>query len=122
MLKVGWQKQVITEARRLQAGGSSQGADWSLAETLLAFLLCVYSDPSRLGGTKSTKGGDTRQHPGVVALAKALGRLQRRRAAGLPQRPVPADPRAGAVRASGGGVPGVPSNASFRAAVLGGLI
>lgn len=67
---------VADDARRLNVGGANGGANWSIAETLLAALLCVYADPSRLGGTKRTKSGESRQHPGVVEMARLLGRTE----------------------------------------------
>jgi len=59
-------------ARRVAAGAAP--SDWTPAEAVLAMMILVYGDPSRLGGTKVDAAGARRQHPAVVAAARATGR------------------------------------------------
>lgn len=47
---------------------------WSEAESTLAFLLLVYLDPARLGGTKKRADGSSTQHPAVSILSEIIGR------------------------------------------------
>ncbi len=77
MLSMELQERVVEGARELarrDAVTGGAGKDWTVAETILAAYLCVFGDPSRMGGTKIGRDGTRRQHPAVTALASALGR------------------------------------------------
>jgi putative restriction endonuclease len=58
----------------LRVASYAPPGDWRSAETTLAMLIAVYADPSKLGGTKRLADGRMRQHPAVLAVAKAIGR------------------------------------------------
>ena len=47
---------------------------WNEAESTLAFLLLVYLDPARLGGTKRRADGSSTQHLAVDLLSEIIGR------------------------------------------------
>lgn len=50
--------------------------NWNEAEVALATLILVYGDPGKLGGTRRTASGESRQHPAVTAAAQAIGRTE----------------------------------------------
>jgi len=62
----------IEASARELAARSRPSQVWNEAESILAFLLLVYLDPARLGGTKDTRP----QHIAVVALASITGRSE----------------------------------------------
>jgi len=62
----------IEASARELAARSRPSNIWSEAESILAFLLLVYLDPARLGGTKDKRA----QHAAVVALASITGRSE----------------------------------------------
>ncbi len=61
-----------TVARKI-ADAEPRG-DWTAPETVLALLIAVYGDPSKLGGSKPRADGTERQSPAVSAVASAIGR------------------------------------------------
>ena len=40
----------------------------------LTTLILIYGDPGKLGGTRRTASGESRQHPAVFAAALAIGK------------------------------------------------
>jgi len=64
----------VEVARRVATG--HQAGNWVEAEVVLAMLILVYANPSRLGGSKPSASGKSLQHPAVRAAATALGRSE----------------------------------------------
>lgn len=64
----------IEDSARELAVRSRPSRTWNEAESILAFLLLVYLDPARLGGTKIRADGSSSQHPAVNLLSEIIGR------------------------------------------------
>ena len=64
----------VSLAARTRRGGPA--GDWTEAEAVLAMVILMFEDPSRLSGTRLTKHGEIRQHPAVTAAALAVGRTE----------------------------------------------
>lgn len=64
----------LEDAARELAARTRPSRVWNEAESVLAFLLLVYLDPARLGGTKIRADGSSSQHPAVTLLSEIIGR------------------------------------------------
>lgn len=64
----------IEDSARELASRKQPSRTWNEAESTLAFLLLVYLDPARLGGTKKRVDGSSTQHPAVDLLSEIIGR------------------------------------------------
>lgn len=64
----------IADSARELASRKQPSRTWNEAESTLAFLLLVYLDPARLGGTKKRVDGSSTQHPAVDLLSEIIGR------------------------------------------------
>lgn len=64
----------IEDSARELAERTRPSRTWNEAESVLAFLLLVYLDPARLGGTKIRADGSSSQHPAVNLLSEIIGR------------------------------------------------
>lgn len=67
---------LIASARELarRPNPITSGAPWLPVETAVCLLICIYADPSQLGGTKRRADGTLSQDRVVLAASAALGR------------------------------------------------